>query len=87
MTLSAFLRHYLYFPLGGNRKSVARQYLNIAIVMALGGLWHGASWTFVFWGCLHGAYLVVNHAWRAMWPWVTPWLPTLTPPPAAISRS
>lgn len=63
MTLSIFLRDYLYYPLGGNRKGPLRRYLNLAIVMALGGLWHGAGWTFVFWGCLHGAYLIVNHAW------------------------
>jgi alginate O-acetyltransferase complex protein AlgI len=65
MTLSAFLRDYLYIPLGGNRFGPARRYLNLAVTMVLGGLWHGASWTFVFWGALHGAYLGVNHAFRA----------------------
>jgi D-alanyl-lipoteichoic acid acyltransferase DltB (MBOAT superfamily) len=66
MTLSRFLRDYLYFPLGGNRRGPARRYLNLLVTMLLGGLWHGAAWTFVVWGGLHGAYLVVNHAWRAL---------------------
>jgi D-alanyl-lipoteichoic acid acyltransferase DltB (MBOAT superfamily) len=65
MTLSRFLRDYLYFPLGGNRKGPARRYANLMITMLLGGLWHGAGWTFVVWGGLHGLYLIVNHAWRA----------------------
>ena len=65
MTLSRFLRDYLYFPLGGNRKGKQRRYINLMITMLLGGLWHGASWTFVFWGGLHGAYLCINHAWHA----------------------
>ena len=65
MTLSRFLRDYLYFPLGGNRKGKPRRYINLMITMLLGGLWHGASWTFVFWGGLHGAYLCINHAWHA----------------------
>ena len=63
MTLSRFLRDYLYVPLGGNRHGRARRYINLMITMLLGGLWHGASWTFVIWGGLHGAYLVVNHGW------------------------
>ncbi len=63
MTLSRFLRDYLYIPLGGNRKGPARRYVNLAVVMLLGGLWHGAAWTFVVWGALHGAMLMVNHAW------------------------
>ena len=66
MTLSAFLRDYLYVPLGGNRHGSVRRYANLAITMVLGGLWHGASWTFVFWGALHGLYLGVNHAFRAL---------------------
>ncbi len=66
MTLSQFLRDYLYIPLGGNRYGAGRRYLNIIITMALGGLWHGAGWTFVFWGALHGAYLVINHLWNAL---------------------
>jgi len=64
ITLSEFLRVYLYFPLGGNRKGKARRYVNLFTTMLLGGLWHGAGWTFIFWGGLHGAYLTVNHAWR-----------------------
>lgn len=64
MTLSRFLRDYLYFPLGGNRKGVSRRYLNLMATMLLGGLWHGAGWTFVIWGGLHGLYLMINHGWR-----------------------
>jgi alginate O-acetyltransferase complex protein AlgI len=66
MTLSRFLRDYLYVPLGGNRKSASRRYTNLLITMLLGGLWHGAGWTFVLWGALHGVYLVINHAWLAL---------------------
>jgi hypothetical protein len=66
MTLSRFLRDYLYVPLGGNRKGPARRYVNLMATMLLGGLWHGAGWTFVLWGGLHGVYLVVNHAWHAV---------------------
>ena len=64
MTLSRFLRDYLYIPLGGNRQGEGRRRLNLAITMVLGGLWHGAGWTFVVWGALHGAYLVVHQLWR-----------------------
>jgi alginate O-acetyltransferase complex protein AlgI len=63
MTLSRFLRDYLYIPLGGNRKGESRRYLNLMLTMLLGGLWHGAGWTFVIWGGLHGFYLMVNHLW------------------------
>lgn len=66
MTLSAFLRDYLYVPLGGNRKGRARRYLNLMVTMLLGGLWHGASWTFVFWGGLHGLFLAAHQGWRAL---------------------
>jgi hypothetical protein len=66
MTLSRFLRDYLYVPLGGNRHGVSRRYINLFVTMLLGGLWHGAGWTFVAWGALHGGYLVVNHGWRAL---------------------
>lgn len=66
MTLSRFLRDYLYVPLGGNRKSRARRYINLLVTMLLGGLWHGAGWTFVLWGALHGVYLVINHGWREL---------------------
>jgi alginate O-acetyltransferase complex protein AlgI len=64
ISLSAFLRDYLYIPLGGNRQGRGRRYLNLFITMLLGGLWHGASWTFMLWGGLHGLYLSVNHAFR-----------------------
>ncbi len=66
MTLSRFLRDYLYIPLGGSRKGSMRRYLNLTVTMLLGGLWHGAGWTFVIWGGLHGAFLVINHAWLAL---------------------
>jgi alginate O-acetyltransferase complex protein AlgI len=66
ITLSRFLRDYLYFPLGGNRRGPVRRYLNLGIVMLLGGLWHGANWTFVLWGGVHGLLLGLNHAWRAL---------------------
>jgi len=65
MTLSRFLRDYLYIPLGGSKCSKARRYSNLMLTMLLGGLWHGAGWTFVAWGVLHGVYLMINHAWRA----------------------
>jgi D-alanyl-lipoteichoic acid acyltransferase DltB (MBOAT superfamily) len=64
ITLSRFLRDFLYIPLGGNRHGVTRRYLNLAVTMLLGGLWHGAAWTFVLWGGFHGLMLVVNHAWH-----------------------
>ncbi|MGV7220231.1 MAG: MBOAT family O-acyltransferase [Nitrospinales bacterium] len=64
ITLSRFLREYLYIPLGGNRKGESRRLLSLMTTMLLGGLWHGAGWTFVLWGGLHGVYLVINHAWR-----------------------
>jgi alginate O-acetyltransferase complex protein AlgI len=64
MTLAAFLRDYLYIPFGGNRKGSTRRYVNLMITMLLGGLWHGAGWTFVVWGGLHGLYLMINHGWR-----------------------
>ncbi len=64
MTLSRFLRDYLYIPLGGNRNGPARRYGNLLLTMLLGGLWHGASWTFLAWGGIHGLYLCVNHGWH-----------------------
>jgi alginate O-acetyltransferase complex protein AlgI len=64
MTLSRFLRDYLYIPMGGSRNGKPQRYLNLMITMLLGGLWHGAGWTFIIWGGLHGFYLMVNHAWR-----------------------
>jgi hypothetical protein len=66
ITLSRFLRDYLYIPLGGNRHGTLRRYLNLMATMLLGGLWHGAGWTFIVWGGLHGLYLVINHAWQWM---------------------
>ncbi|MCW1915813.1 MBOAT family protein [Luteolibacter sp. GHJ8] len=63
ITLSRFLRDYLYIPLGGNRKGPSRRYVNLFVTMLLGGLWHGAGWTFIVWGALHGALLCLNHAW------------------------
>jgi alginate O-acetyltransferase complex protein AlgI len=65
ITLSRFLRDYLYIPLGGNRFGEQRRYLNLLVTMLLGGLWHGAAWNFLIWGGLHGIYLCVNHLWRA----------------------
>jgi len=63
MSLSRFLRDYLYISLGGNRHGRALRYVNLMVTMLLGGLWHGAAWTFVVWGALHGLYLCINHAW------------------------
>jgi D-alanyl-lipoteichoic acid acyltransferase DltB (MBOAT superfamily) len=62
ITLSRFLRDYLYVPLGGNRQGEARRLVNLMLTMLIGGLWHGANWTFLVWGGLHGLYLVVNRA-------------------------
>lgn len=63
ISLSTWLRDYLYIPLGGNRKGTSRMYVNIIITMLLGGLWHGASWNFVFWGGMHGVSLGIHKAW------------------------
>jgi hypothetical protein len=72
MTLSSFLRDYLYIPLGGNQHGKFLRYRNLMLTMLLGGLWHGAGWTFVVWGGLHGLYLVINHIWNYLiyqfWP-------------------
>ena len=67
MTLSRFLRDYLYIPLGGNRYGKSRRYLNLILTMGIGGLWHGAAWTFVFWGLFHGLALGINHLWQELW--------------------
>jgi len=64
MTLSRFLRDYVYIPLGGNRLGSMRTYSNIMITFVIGGLWHGASWTFVLWGALHGSALVIQRLWQ-----------------------
>lgn len=64
MTLSRFLRDYVYIPLGGSRQGSTRHLLNLLLTMFIGGLWHGAGWTFVLWGVIHGCYLVINTVWR-----------------------
>jgi alginate O-acetyltransferase complex protein AlgI len=64
ITLSRFLKDYLYIPLGGNRSGRLRRYVNLLITMLLGGLWHGASWNFVIWGGIHGFLLMINNIWR-----------------------
>lgn len=66
ITLSRFLRDYIYIPLGGNRKGEARTYSNLFFTFLIGGLWHGAGWTFIFWGFLHGIALVVHRAWQKL---------------------
>ncbi len=66
ITLSRFLKEYIYFSLGGNRQGNLRRYINLFATMLLGGLWHGAGWTFIFWGGLHGFYLMINHAWHSI---------------------
>jgi alginate O-acetyltransferase complex protein AlgI len=68
ITLSQFLRDYLYIPLGGNRRGEARRSLNLMATMLLGGLWHGAAWQFVLWGGLHGLFLTAHHAYRSRFP-------------------
>jgi len=68
MTLSRFLRDYLYIALGGNRKGKFRRYVNLSITMVLGGIWHGAGWQFLIWGALHGLFLVINHFWQQLKP-------------------
>lgn len=66
ITLSTFLRDYLYIPLGGNKKGKSRRHFNLLVTMLLGGLWHGAGWTFIVWGGLHGLYLILNHSWLSI---------------------
>ena len=72
ITLSRFLRNFLYIPLGGNRRGMLLRYRNLLVTMLLGGLWHGAGWTFLLWGGLHGIYLIINHAWDSV---SSRWLP------------
>ncbi len=74
MTLSRFLRDFLYIPLGGNRGGRAFVYRNLLITMVLGGLWHGAAWTFVLWGALHGSALCLEHALGGRWERVQKWV-------------
>jgi alginate O-acetyltransferase complex protein AlgI len=76
ISLSTFLRDYLYIPLGGNQVRPFRMALNLVIVMFLGGLWHGAAWTFVVWGLLHGSYLVIERVFRIFFE-EKPWAATL----------
>ena len=64
ITLSVWIKDYLYIPLGGSRKGKRRKYINLLIAMTLCGLWHGAAWTFVLWGFLHGILLAINHCWK-----------------------
>jgi len=66
MTLSRFLRNYLYIPLGGNRRGKYRTYINLLVTFLLGGLWHGAGWTFIAWGALHGVALVIHRIWSEL---------------------
>ena len=74
MTLSRFLRNYVYIPLGGNKEGEFRTYTNIMATFIIGGLWHGAGWTFVFWGFLHGLALMVQRLWSMLglkiWTWL-----------------
>jgi alginate O-acetyltransferase complex protein AlgI len=77
ISLSTWLRDYLYFPLGGSRKGSVRTCINIMLTMLLGGLWHGAAWTFVAWGALHGSYLVIHRFWsRIEWAPMVRWRTT-----------
>ena len=66
ITLSNFLRDYLYIPLGGNKFGEFSKLRNLLLTMVLGGLWHGAGWTYILWGCCHGIFLVINHLWRKL---------------------
>jgi len=72
ITLSRFLRDYLYIPLGGNRKGLLRRLVNLFVTMMLGGLWHGANWTFLVWGALHGVYLALHQLWQKISAWRMP---------------
>lgn len=74
ISLSTFLRDYLYIPLGGNQKGRGRKLVNLTIVMGLGGLWHGAAWTFVLWGLYHGLLLVFYQSTRSVWDQAPVWV-------------
>ena len=79
MTLTRFLTNYIYIPLGGNRKGKVRTYVNILIVFLVSGIWHGANWTFILWGMIHGVLQVLNRACKKVWdkvPKVIAWLVT-----------
>ena len=79
MTLSRFLRDYIYIPLGGNKKGYYLTYVNLLATFLIGGIWHGASWMFVVWGGLHGVALIIHRVWQQlgmrMWTWLA-WLVT-----------
>jgi D-alanyl-lipoteichoic acid acyltransferase DltB (MBOAT superfamily) len=87
ITLSSWLRDYLYIPLGGNREGKFKTYINIMITMLIGGLWHGANWTFVAWGGLHGVYLSVEKAIRDSRAKVSGALPDGAPAPVIATAS
>lgn len=74
MTLSRFLRDYIYIPLGGNKNGNFRTYVNLMATFVIGGFWHGAGWTFLFWGFLHGLALCIHRVWTKlgfkMWTWL-----------------
>ncbi len=74
ITLSTFLKDYIYIPMGGNRKGSFRTYQNLLMTFVLGGLWHGAGWTFIFWGVLHGVFLIIHRVWNnlgfKLWTWL-----------------
>jgi len=74
ITLSNWLRDYVYIPLGGNRRGPSRTYVNLLITFLLGGLWHGAGWTFVIWGAMHGVALCVQRLWQGAGRRLHPWL-------------
>jgi D-alanyl-lipoteichoic acid acyltransferase DltB (MBOAT superfamily) len=79
MSLSFWLRDYVYFPLGGSRQGQARRYLNVMAVMLLCGLWHGTGWLFLLWGGLHGLFIIIHNLWQARAPTtskLTGWLPS-----------
>ncbi len=77
MTLSRFLKDYLYIPLGGNKKGKSRMYINLFIVFLVSGFWHGAGWTFVIWGILHGLAILTHKIWstnnKTLWKYIALW--------------
>ena len=81
MTLTRFLKTYLYFPLGGNRKGIVRTYINLFIVFLMSGLWHGANYTFIIWGIMHGIVMVIERIFKEKHSKISPvlsWLITFT---------
>jgi len=87
ISLSTWLRDYLYISLGGNRKGRLRTHVNLLLTMLLGGLWHGASWTFVVWGALHGAYLVAQHSLAGRLPRILPDVPWIRTAQRALAAA